>query len=207
MCTVTAMPQAAAKDVSARTLLAQLKVRDARETGYDRDKFGQWIDADRDGCDTRREVLISEAKTKPKVGRGCDLAGGSWVSPYDGKGYRDPTKLQIDHMVPLSEAWKSGAYRWTNTTRQRFANDLGYGPSLVAVTSRLNMSKGDREPWQWLPPKKSYQCKYVANWIAVKWRWGMTVDSWEKSTLGGLLNYCGAKATTTMPRKATVRLR
>ena len=91
-------------------------------------------------------MLISEAKTKPKVGRGCDLAGGSWVSPYDGRGYRDPTKLQIDHLVPLSEAWKSGAYRWTNTTRQRFANDLGYGNSLIAVTSRENMSKGDRSP-------------------------------------------------------------
>jgi hypothetical protein len=56
------------------------------------------------------------------------------------------------------------------------------------------------------PPKRSYQCRYVANWIAVKWRWGLTADSWEKSALGGLLNYCGDKATTTMPRKATVRL-
>jgi hypothetical protein len=123
---VTMAPPAAAEDVSARTLLAQLKVRDSYDAGYDRDKFADFRDADRDGCDTRREVLISEAKTKPRVGNGCDLSGGTWVSPYDGKAYRDPTELQIDHL-PLSEAWRSGAYRWTNSSRQRFANDLGYG--------------------------------------------------------------------------------
>ncbi len=151
--------------------------------------------------------MIAEAKEKPRVRGGCELAGGSWVSPYDGRAHKSINNLQIDHMVPLSEAWQSGAHRWTGGTRDRFANDLGYGNSLIAVTSRENMSKGDIEPWQWLPPKRSYKCKYVADWIAVKWRWGLSVDSWEKSTLGGLLNYCGDRATTKKPRKATVRLR
>jgi hypothetical protein len=194
-------------DVNAPTLLGQLKVRAERETGYEREKFGGWRDFDRDGCDTRREVLFAEAKVKPDVGRGCSLAGGKWYSPYDGRTYTNPARLQIDHMVPLSEAWQSGAYRWTNTTRQRFANDLGYSRSLMAVTAGVNMSKGDRQPGEWLPPRRAYVCRYVADWIAVKWRWGLTVDSWEKANLKGLLNYCGDEATTRKPSKAKVIFR
>lgn len=192
--------------VQASSLLSQLKVRGERESGYEREKFGGFRDADRDGCDTRHEVLLAEAKTKPKVMAECHLKAGRWVSPYDGKTHRDEDGLQIDHMVPLAEAWQSGAYKWTNSTRQRFANDLGYSRSLMAVTSGVNMSKGERQPGEWLPPDRFYVCRYTADWIAVKWRWGLTVDSWEKSNLQGLLNYCGGKASTLKPRKASVTL-
>ena len=99
-------------------------------------------------------------------------------------------ELQIDHLVAQSEAWKSGAYRWTAGTRRRYANDLGYSRSLIAVTAGVNMSKGDRGPGQWTPPARSYRCEYVAEYIAVKWGWRLSIDSFERASLRGLLNYC-----------------
>ena len=120
----------------------------AREhvAGYDRAKFRLWVDADHDGCDTRDEVLIKEAVVKPRVGAGCTLQGGEWRSRYDGLVTKDPSSFDIDHMVPLNEAWQSGAWTWSAAKRQAFANDLGYQASLIAVSASSNRSKGDSEP-------------------------------------------------------------
>lgn len=182
---------AQAATVSARTLLAQLPVAVEHETGYDREaNFGEFIDADRDGCDTRREVLLSEAKTKPKVGAGCSLSGGTWYSLYDGATITSATGLQIDHVVSLSEAWKSGAFKWSQSKRIRYANDLGYSRSLIAVSNHSNMSKGERGPGEWAPDSRNARCRFVLDTIAVKWRWKLAVDSFEKAELGGLLNFC-----------------
>ena len=82
--------------------------------GYNRESFGKdWIDADKNGCKTRAEVLIAEAVVKPKVGKKCALTGGKWVSAYDAKTITDASKLDVDHLVPLAEAWRSGAWAWT----------------------------------------------------------------------------------------------
>jgi len=156
--------------------------------GYSRNLFKHWIDVDKDGCNTRYEVLIAEAIVKPKVGARCYLTGGKWRSPYDGKVFTNPTGLDIDHMVPLAEAWRSGAWAWTAAQRMDFANDLEDSRSLIAVTASLNRSKGDRDVAGWLPPRA--QCNYISNWIAVKWRFDLTVDPNEGEFLQGKITAC-----------------
>lgn len=184
------VPTADAATVSTHTLLGQLVVASEHTSGYDRSLFPLWIDADHDGCDTRYEVLIAEATTSPQVGSGCTLTGGRWFSRYDGVRTTDPSTFDIDHLVPLAEAWQSGAWRWNTDTRTRYANDLGYGPDLVAVTAHSNRSKGDQEPQSWLPPRTSFDCTYLAWWVAVKWRWHLQIDSTEKTFLTNHLRAC-----------------
>jgi hypothetical protein len=173
-----------------RTAVASLPVATEIRTGYNRDLFPHWIDADGDGCNTRYEVLIAEAVTTPSVGSGCTLSGGRWYSYYDNAYWTIPSDLDIDHFVPLAEAWDSGARTWTTTRRRSFANDLGDYRSLVAVTDNVNQSKGDQDPAQWLPSYASARCRYVQEWVAVKIRWRLTVDSSEKSALTSLANGC-----------------
>jgi hypothetical protein len=156
--------------------------------GYSRSLFKHWIDIDKDGCNTRYEVLIAEAIVKPKVGSGCYLTGGRWRSAYDGKVFTNPTGLDIDHMVPLAEAWRSGAWAWTAAQRMDFANDLEDSRSLIAVTASLNRSKGDRDVAAWLPLRA--QCNYISNWIAVKWRFDLTVDPIEGEFLQSKITAC-----------------
>ena len=156
--------------------------------GYSRNLFKHWIDVDKNGCNTRYEVLIAEAIVKPKVGAGCYLTGGRWRSSYDGKIFTNPTGLDIDHMVPLAEAWRSGAWAWTATQRMDFANDLEDPRSLLAVTASLNRSKGDRDVAGWLPNRA--QCNYISNWIAVKWRFDLTVDPIEGEFLQSKITSC-----------------
>lgn len=156
--------------------------------GYSRSLFKHWIDVDKDGCNTRYEVLIAEAVVKPKVGAGCYLTGGRWRSAYDGKVFTNPTGLDIDHMVPLAEAWRSGAWAWTAAQRMDFANDLEDSRSLIAVTASLNRSKGDRDVAGWLPLRA--QCNYISNWIAVKWRFDLTVDPIEGEFLQDKITSC-----------------
>ena len=156
--------------------------------GYSRSLFKHWIDADKDGCNTRYEVLIAEAIVKPKVGTGCYLSGGKWKSSYDGKIFTNPTGLDIDHMVALAEAWRSGAWSWTSAQRMDYANDLDDSRSLLAVTASLNRSKGDKDVAGWLPVKA--QCAYISNWIAVKSRFDLTVDPLEGEFLQSKIATC-----------------
>ena len=165
-----------------------LVITDDQVGGYSRNLFKHWIDADKDGCNTRYEVLIAEAIVKPKIGTGCYLTGGKWKSAYDGKTFTNPTGLDIDHMVALAEAWRSGAWAWTSAQRMDFANDLGDSRSLLAVTASLNRSKGDKDVASWLPPKA--QCAYISNWIAVKWRFDLTVDPLEGEFLQSKIASC-----------------
>ena len=159
-------------------------------TGYDRELFVHWIDADGDGCNTRREVLIEEAVTPPSVHTGCDLVGGSWFSVYDGLTFIDPSGMDIDHMVALAESWDSGASAWTPERRERFANDLEVPWSLIAVSAHSNREKSDQDPTDWLPPRVEEQCDYVADWIAVKVRWSLAIDQAEWTTLDALAGDC-----------------
>ena len=136
-------------------LLDELTVTAEHDSGYDRDLFRHWVDADGDGCDARREVLITEAVTAPSVGSGCSLSGGEWLSRYDGKTTTgNGSAFDVDHMVPLAEAWVSGAHNWTADRREDYANDLGFADSLIAVSASSNRSKGARDPAEWLPPAR-----------------------------------------------------
>jgi len=174
---------AEASAASFEELIGGLTIQPEVAGGYDRDLFRHWIDADGDGCDTRREVLIAESTTRVSVGSGCSLDGGTWVSAFDGVSTTDASKFDVDHFVPLAEAWRSGAHSWDSTTRQNFANDLGYEMSLIAVSASSNRSKSDRDPSRWMPPSSSFKCEYVYSWIQVKTRWKLTVDSAEANAL------------------------
>jgi ABC-type transport system substrate-binding protein len=167
------------------TVLAGLTVAAERRTGYRRQLFRLWIDADGNGCNTREEVLIAEAVLPAKVSASCAITDGHWFSPYDGLTFTDASKLDIDHMVPLAEAWDSGAYAWTPALRKAYANDIGVSWALIAVSAASNRSKGDKDPAEWLPPSVGYRCQYVAIWVAIKARWDLAVDPAEKSAIAG----------------------
>ncbi|MGH3348898.1 MAG: HNH endonuclease family protein [Nocardioides sp.] len=190
-----------AQDYSAplRTAVADLTVATEVRTGYDRDLFQHWIDADGDGCHTRNEVLLAEADDPPTVTGTCTLSGGRWFSYYDRVSWYNTSDIDIDHMVPLAEAWDSGARTWTSTVRRDFANDLGDYRSLVGVTDNVNQSKGDQDPGTWLPQYD--KCRYLREFVAVKHRWRLTVDSTEKSAMTSLASSCtNSTITVTLAR-------
>jgi hypothetical protein len=166
----------------------QIRTAPERVGGYDRKLFKHWIDADKNGCDTRKEVLIAEAIVKPKKGAKCVLTGGKWISAYDGKTYTKDASLDIDHMVPLAEAWRSGAWAWTAKQRQDFANDLTDSRALIAVTASANRSKGDQDPKTWLPSKG--KCTYIESWVAIKVRYSLTFDTGELSVIQSYFTSC-----------------
>jgi uncharacterized protein DUF1524/excalibur calcium-binding domain-containing protein len=176
---------------SSRFLLGHLSSATEHPAGYERDLFSLWSDADGDGCDARAEVLIAEATTRPRVGAGCALSGGRWRSKYDGVTTSNPSSFDIDHMVPLNEAWQSGAWRWSAATRKAYANDLGYKADLIAVSAHSNRSKGDQEPQDWMAERASYGCIYVKQWVAIKWRWHLSVNASERTFLDRKLSSCG----------------
>jgi hypothetical protein len=144
--------------------------------------FRHWIDADSDGCDTRDEVLLRDAVVVPSIGPDCRFAAGRWYSLYDGLTFTDASGLDIDHVVPLAEAWDSGASAWTAEVRMAFANDIAVAFALVAVSARSNRSKSDRDPADWLP-RSAFVCQYLADWVGVKARWGLTIDSREETAI------------------------
>lgn len=164
-------------------LLVQLRVEPEMQAGYDRDLFPHWRDADGDGCDTRREVLIAESLAPVSVGAGCSLSGGQWYSVFDGVTTTDPSDFDIDHFVPLKEAWDSGAHSWDPQTRRQFANDLSYAGSLIAVSASSNRTKGASDPAEWLPPNTDYRCVYLTTWVEVKIRWNLSADDREISAI------------------------
>jgi hypothetical protein len=176
-------------------LLGRLSTAPEHPTGYLRTLFRIWIDADHDGCDTREEVLIAESLTTTRTGSGCSVAG-SWRSVYDGLRTTAPSTFDIDHVVPLKEAWDSGAWSWTPARRQAYANDLGDSRTLRAVSATSNRSKGDRDPAQWLPPLTSFRCTYVSDWVAVKVRWRLTVDPLERTALKRVLGGCPTRTVS-----------
>jgi|688.fasta_scaffold246751_2 hypothetical protein len=164
------------------------QVAEDRDSGYNRGFFKHWIDADRNGCDTRAEVLISEAVVKPKVDKKCKISGGKWLSSYDNKSVANASQLDVDHLVPLAEAWRSGAWAWTPKQRQDFANDLSDKRALIAVTLSTNRSKGDKDISEWVP--KVDTCGYVKNWIAIKIRYSLTYDVREAAALANYFDVC-----------------
>ncbi|HSS68342.1 MAG TPA: HNH endonuclease family protein [Nocardioidaceae bacterium] len=169
-----------------RAAVRSLPVGRERRAGYDRDKFNLWIDADGDCLDTRAEVLTEESLT-PVTGD-CSIETGRWYSYYDAVTWTRASDVDIDHLVPLAEAWDSGARTWTSKTRERYANDLGDRRTLVAVTDNVNESKGDQDIAEWLPDHG--RCRYVREWTAVKTRWSLRVDRREKQAMKRLAGGC-----------------
>ncbi|WP_329625951.1 HNH endonuclease family protein (plasmid) [Streptomyces sp. NBC_01255] len=199
--TPLALPSAAAAAPTAPAAAEVLNVADAVEqipiavedrTGYQREsQFKHWnAGLLADGCSTRAEVLLAEAIESPEVGDKCKLSGGKWLSYYDGQFVTDPGKLDLDHLVPLAEAWDSGASAWDAARREAYANDQGADASLVAVTARSNRSKSDQDPQHWMPPLPDTHCRYISEWVATKLRWGLTVDQGEADALAVYAEAC-----------------
>jgi hypothetical protein len=174
--------------VPSQALTTAPQIAQDYESGYDRSLFKHWIDANKNGCDTRAEVLIAEAVVKPKKDKKCKLTGGKWLSAYDGKTLTDASKLDVDHLVPLAEAWRSGAWAWTAKQRQDYANDLSDSRALIAVTLTTNRSKSDKDISDWVP--KIDTCGYVQNWIAIKVRYSLTYDAKEARSLFSYFEVC-----------------
>ncbi|GCD93647.1 hypothetical protein EHYA_01292 [Embleya hyalina] len=181
---------ASAARVPLQDAIARLRVAEEDRSGYDRAAFRHWIDADKNGCTTRAEVLIDEAVLPPEIGAKCALAGGRWYSYYEDAYVDGGAGLDIDHMVPLAEAWDSGASAWTSKQREAYANDLDQPRALVAVTAKYNRSKADQDPSTWLPPYEGARCTYLTDWVTVKTKYDLAVDATELDTLRRLAAQC-----------------
>ncbi|SDP84209.1 HNH endonuclease family protein [Lentzea jiangxiensis] len=173
---------------TAKSELAGLTVRaDGSMTGYSRDKFPHWT-TQSGTCNTREAVLKRDG-TNVVTDSSCAATSGRWYSPYDGATWTAASDVDIDHIVPLAAAWRSGAASWTTAQRQAFANDMS-GPQLIAVTDNVNQAKGDQTPATWKPPLSSYWCTYAKMWVHTKYRWNLSVNSAEKTELTGMLGRC-----------------
>lgn len=199
----TLMTSTAVEIEAARTQLDQLPVADRprSSSGYRRDAFGDaWTDTDGNGCNQRDDVLLRDVvKSEPyRVGRqgGCDhdVLAGTWIDPYtgesialtDAKQGSQAEKVQIDHIVPLSVAWRYGANTWTDARRLAFANDLR---ELVASGGASNQSKGGSDASQWQPVRAA-RCGYAVRYVAVKSAYALPTDATEKRALQDMLATC-----------------
>jgi hypothetical protein len=182
-----AYPPAPPGAAASRTNLDGLAVQAESNSGYDRDRFDHWI-AQGDGCDTR-EVVLQRDGSGVAVGDDCRPTAGRWYSVYDQVWLADSSDVDIDHVVPLAEAWGSGATSWGDARRTAFANDLGQ-PQLIAVSAGSNRSKSDRDPAEWKPTSAENWCLYARNWIQVKHAYTLSVDAAEKTALTDMLATC-----------------
>lgn len=168
----------------------------APRTGYERELFGEgWVDVDRNGCDTRNDVLgrdLTDVTTEPGT-RGCVVLSGTLLDPYSGatlafvRGEATSGDVQVDHVVALADAWQKGAQQWDGPTRVAFANDP---LNLLAVDGALNQRKGAGDAATWLPPSKPYRCAYVARQVAVKHAYGLWVTEAERDAMARVLAGC-----------------
>lgn len=194
-----AIPAQAAETLPLSDAVQELPVAAESRAGYQRTSFKHWVDADKDSCNTRAEVLLDESRIPATVEAGCKVTAGEWFSYYDGLTLTAPGGLDIDHMVPLAEAWDSGASQWTPARREAYANDLDADRSLVAVTAKTNRSKADQDPSTWLPPLADARCTYATDWVSTKLRWGLSVDEAEAAALAELAEGCGQETVEYEP--------
>jgi hypothetical protein len=194
---------ATARSGTALAVLGQLAVKGrAPRTGYSRAQFGgRWPDVDRNGCDTRNDVLQRDLTgIRLRAGSGCVVTSGRLLDPYTGsairfvRGAATSSAVQIDHVVALGDAWQKGAQRWSAATRERFANDP---LELLAVGGAVNQRKGDGDAATWLPPRTAYRCAYVARQVAVKARYGLWVTAAERDAMAQVLTRCPSQPLPT----------
>ena len=202
---VAGITPAKAESIASGLSVIQTQVTKGRaaKTGYTRDQFGPaWADVDRNGCDTRNDILkrdltdeVFKEKTKP-----CVILSGTLIDPFSGetinfvRGVVTSNEVQIDHTVALSNAWQTGAFKLTADQRKAFANDP---LNLMAVKGRLNSQKGDGDAATWLPPLKSFRCEYVSRQIAVKIKYKLWFTAPEKEAMIRILKTCPEKALPT----------
>ena len=197
MVAILCFPNANAANSTAENLLDSLTVKGrAPKTGYTRAQFGQtWADVNRNGCDTRNDILkrdLTDVVFREGT-RNCVVESGTLIDPYSGtminfvKGEKSSMEVQIDHVVALSNAWQTGAFKLSLERRTEFANDP---ENLLAVQGRLNSQKGDGDAATWLPPLKKYRCTYVSKQISIKAKYNLWVTTPEKAAMKNILAKC-----------------
>ena len=159
---------------------------------YSRDDWRHWTDEDGDCQDTRNEVLQAEslADVTYRSDQRCRVATGQWRAPYSDTLVTVPSDLDVDHMVPLANAHRSGAWKWSPERKRQYANYLGDPNHLIAVTARANRSKSDKGPEEWKPPELSYWCRYAVDWVTIKYSWDLTATAVEFAALEEMLATC-----------------
>ena len=189
-------PVTAADHAAGLDALDRLAVKGrAPRTGYDRDEFGPaWADVDRNGCDTRNDVLqrdLVDVVLKPGT-QDCVVLRGTLHDPYTAttidfeRGERS-AQVQIDHVVALADAWQKGAQGWDRDTRVAFANDPA---NLLAVDGSANQRKGAGDAATWLPPNSGYRCAYALRQAVVKASYGLWVTRAEHEALTRAIDRC-----------------
>ncbi|MEU8319722.1 HNH endonuclease family protein [Nonomuraea sp. NPDC048881] len=174
--------------VEAQSELAAIEITDESHANtYHRSMFIHWARISGQ-CDARELVLIRDGEAV-ETDANCSPISGTWTSPYDGGVWTDPEDIDIDHMVPLKEAWRSGAWAWDSARRKAFANSLD-DSQLWAVTDNVNQSKADKDPSRWKPPLESFSCEYARSWIDVKHDWGLSMQVAEREALAEMLATC-----------------
>ena len=197
MVAILSFPNANAANSTAENLLDSLPVKGrAPKTGYTRAQFGQtWADVNRNGCDTRNDILkrdLTDVVFREGT-RNCVVESGTLIDPYSGatinfvKGEKSSMEVQIDHVVALSNAWQTGAFKLSLERRTELANDP---ENLLAVQGRLNSQKGDGDAATWLPPLKKYRCTYVSKQISIKAKYNLWVTTPEKAAMKNILAKC-----------------
>lgn len=152
------------------------------------DYLSSWRDEDRDCINTRHEVLQATSLVIPVMSKnGCNVVQGKWYDPYTGQFYINPQDLDIDHVVPLSEAHRSGASLWSQRKKQAYANDLDNIGFLLPVYKSANRSKGDKDPANWMPQNSDFHCEYLSLWVSIKDEYSLSMDAREKDSIGKMI--------------------
>jgi hypothetical protein len=186
--------QGAGDPSAARDALRKLDVAPPGSmAGYSREKFPHWSDAEEFGwdvpdtsCDARDAALIRDGRNV-RVGEGCDVTSGEWLDPYTGRTYTVPAEIDIDHVVPLANAWRSGASSWGEVRREQYANDPQV---LLSAEDNANQEKGDKGPEAWKPPNRAIWCDYAIRWVGIKASYHLSVNQQEKAALEQMLDTC-----------------
>ena len=184
--------------IADRAALAALTVAPEGDGGvrYDRDDYDHYLGRDENGCNLRDRILLQDAVRVISVTDRCD-AQGEWLSWLDGRAVSDESELQIDHLVALAEAHRSGAWKWDEEQRNEFFNDE---ETLSAVTAEVNRRKSDHDPAEWQPPDDGAWCRYAREWIEIKSRYELTADRAEVAALADLLDSCTGPPPDNSPR-------
>ncbi len=189
---VPAVPTTAATSQSTRDRLSVLAVDDRQspQGTYHREEWPHWADIDGNGCDARQDALAVWSVVAVTVNRSgtCKVVIGSWVSPYDGVASNNPSDFDVDHLVPLENAFRSGGWAWSTERRRAFANNPA---ELVVASASSNRSKGSDPPNEWRPANQDSWCAYAEGWVQVKSSWGLSVTTPERDALGQMLDTCG----------------
>jgi 5-methylcytosine-specific restriction endonuclease McrA len=166
-----------------------------------RKDWKHWVDADHDCQNTRNEVLIAESEVSVEFTdeRRCKVKRGRWTCPYTGRTVTDPGELDIDHLVPLENAHRSGGWRWSRERKEAYANDLDDPGHLVAVVASANRQKGSKPPEEWLPRDEAFVCQYVRAWRSVKARWGLAMTNTELRKVEVVLAACAVRGGPSGP--------